>query len=342
MDIGVMGYERVVKARLGERGLTAIIAVHDTTLGPSLGGTRMWPFSSEEEALRDVLSLSRNMTFKAAMAGLKLGGGKSVIIGDPKKDKSEKLFSDFGALVESLEGRYIASEDVGTEVADIEIAGKVTKHVVGTDPAKGGSGDPSPMTALGVFHGMRACLETVFGSEIFKGRRIAVQGAGKVGSYLAKRLVEAGAEVVISDVDSEKLQALQKELAIEICSPGEIHEQSCDVFSPCALGGLLNDETIAKLKCRVIAGGANNQLEHHRLAETLDKLGILYVPDYVINAGGLINVAAELGGYVRREVEEKVIELYLRVAHVLKIARESGVTPLEAANRMAQEILRKK
>lgn len=338
-DIIVDGHQQVVKCQVGEKKLTAIIAIHDTTLGSSLGGTRMWPYPSEDEALQDVLRLSRDMTYKAAAAGLKLGGGKSVIIGDPKKDKTEKLFREFGKFIDSLNGKYIASEDVGTEVTDVDTIRKETKHAVGIDPAEGGSGDPSPMTALGVFEGMKTCLEKTFGSDNFKDCTIAIQGAGKVGSYLTELLVEAKAHVIVADIQQEKANRLRERLGVDACAPDQIYDQPCDIFSPCALGGVINNETIPRLRCRIIAGGANSQLESPDSADKLQHRKILYVPDFVVNAGGLISVASELTGLLKEEVERQVKMIRQRVAEVIESAIKSNTNPLHEANRLVEEVL---
>jgi leucine dehydrogenase len=341
LDIEGCEHQRVVKCEVGEKNLTAIIAIHDTTLGPSLGGTRMWPYTSESDAIQDVLKLSRDMTFKATAAGLKLGGGKSVIIGDPRKDKTEKLFRDFGKFIESLKGQYIASEDVGTEVADIELMRTETKHAVGTDLAKGGSGDPSPMTALGVFQGMRACLEKVYGTDDFSNRTIAIQGAGKVGSYLAELLINAKAKVIVTDVDTEKLSTLQEGLDITTCIPDEIYDYPCDIFSPCALGGTINHQIIPGIRTKIISGGANNQLESPDCADELHNKNILYAPDFVINAGGLISVSSELAGFIREEVEAQVKAIHKRVTTILDNAVKSNSNPLQEANRLVANALKR-
>jgi leucine dehydrogenase len=332
-------HEQVVFCRLGRANLRAIIAIHDTTLGPALGGTRMWPYASETEALHDVLNLSRDMTYKAAAAGLKLGGGKAVILGDPKTDKTEEMFSAFGRFVDTLGGRYIASEDVGTEVADIDVARRETEHVVGTNPEARGSGDPSPMTALGVFHGIRACTRYLFDTESLAGLKVAVQGAGKVGSYLVWKLAEAGAEVVVADIDERKVAPLVEHERVTACDPQGIYDRECDFFAPCALGNAIDAETEPRLKCRVVAGGANTQLESPDLADRLHGRGILYIPDFIINAGGLINVASEVLSFDREHVEREVAGIYDRVARLLEMADGEGKAPLSCANRIVEGIL---
>jgi leucine dehydrogenase len=334
-------HEQVVFCQAKDVGLKAIIAIHDTTLGPALGGTRMWSYASETEALKDVLRLSRGMTYKAAAAGLPLGGGKAVIIGDPKKDKSQALFRSYGRFVNSLDGRYITAEDVGTNVFDMECALLETDFVTGTDPCHGGSGDPSPYTALGTFYGIKACLSKVFGDDSFKGRTFAVQGVGAVGAHLVGHLVKNGAKVIACDIDKDKLAAVKKEFSIETVPPEDIYKVKCDVFSPCALGAVINDKTIEYLQCKIVAGGANNQLERLDHADALKKRGICYAPDYVINAGGLMNVFLELEGYSRERCERMVQNIYHNVARVLKIADEMGVTTARAADVMVEQHLEK-
>jgi len=334
-------HEQVVFCQAKDVGLKVIVAIHDTTLGPALGGTRMWPYASETEALRDVLRLSRGMTYKAAAAGLPLGGGKAVIIGDPKKDKSQALFRSYGRFINSLDGRYITAEDVGTNVFDMECAFLETDYVVGTDPTHGGSGDPSPFTALGTFYGIKACLNKVYGDESLKGRTFAVQGAGKVGADLIRHLVKNGAKVIACDIDKDKVNSLKQEVSIETVPPDDIYNVKCDVFSPCALGAIINDKTVELLKCKIVAGGANNQLERIDHADILKKRGICYAPDYVINAGGLMNVFLELEGYSRERCERMVQNIYHNVGRVLKIADEMGVTTARAADVMVEEHLEK-
>ncbi|MCS6837581.1 MAG: leucine dehydrogenase, partial [Bdellovibrionaceae bacterium] len=279
-------------------GLKAIIAIHNTTLGPALGGTRMWDYKSEEEALIDVLRLSKGMTYKAAASGLNLGGGKAVIIGNPKTQKSEALFRAFGQFVNSLNGRYITAEDVGTCVTDMEHIFMETPWVTGIPKEFGGSGDPSPYTAHGVLMGIKAAVAFHLKTDSLRGIRVAVQGLGHVGYHLVGYLIQEGAQILASDIDPEKVEKVKKEYPqVTIVSPQEILFSACEVLAPCALGGIVNDETIPKLKCKIIAGGANNQLLERRHGDHLKELGILYAPDYVINAGGLINVVVELEGY---------------------------------------------
>ena len=318
-----LDHENLVFCNNSEVGLRAIIGIHNTTLGPALGGTRMWPFASEAEAITDVLRLSRGMTYKAAAAGLNLGGGKAVIIADPKKDKTEELFRAFGRFVESLGGRYITAEDVGTSVEDMEYVYMETKHVTGITTALGGSGDPSPVTAFGVYQGMKAAVLEKLGKDSLKGLKIAVQGVGHVGYYLVEYLVQEGASVIVTDIDKD------------------MQHEAVDIFSPCALGAIVNDETIPRLKCQIIAGGANNQLKSERHGLELEKREILYAPDYVINAGGLINVSIELEGYNRDRALRRAGQIYDRLLEVFAIAKEENIPTSEAADRMAEKRIRR-
>lgn len=334
-------HEQVVFCEDKRAGLRAIIAIHDTTLGPALGGTRMWPYKTEEEALRDVLRLSRGMTYKASAAGLNLGGGKAVILGDPRTDKSEALFRVFGRFVESLNGRYITAEDVGTSVHDMEYIFMETKYVTGVAPAHGGSGDPSPVTALGVFVGMKAGLRAAFGTDSFQGKRVALQGLGNVGRNLLGDLVKAGAKVIVTDVDEERCERARREHGVDVVGVDAIYDVPCDVFSPNALGAVLNDNTIPRLKCKVVCGGANNQLAEERHAVALRERGVLYCPDYVVNAGGLINVYVEMEGYVRERALRMAEGIGANLERVIKIASEQGITTAAAADRFAEERIQK-
>lgn len=334
-------HEEIVFFQDKSVGLKAIVAIHDTTLGPALGGTRMWNYATEEEALRDVSRLSRGMTYKAAAAGLNLGGGKAVIIGDPKKDKTELLFRAYGRFINSLNGRYITAEDVGTDVNDMEYIFTETDYVVGIETSQGGSGNPAPFTALGVFQGMKICLRKVFGEENFKGRTVLVQGVGQVGTHLIRRLKTAGAKVLACEIDEEKLKKSQTELGFEAVSIKEIYHTPCDIFVPCALGGVINDETVNQLKCKIIVGSANNQLEKPEHAKALKERGILYAPDYVVNAGGLINVYLELEGYSRERAERMTRGIYYNLKKILEIAEEKGLTTDAAASLMVEDRLKK-
>lgn len=330
-------HEQVLFCEDKRAGLKAIIAIHDTTLGPALGGTRMWAYKNEQEALVDVLRLSKGMTYKAAAAGLNLGGGKAVIIGDPRSDKSEAMFRVFGRFIESLNGRYITAEDVGTSVHDMEYIFMETKYVTGVAPAHGGSGDPSPVTAFGVYQGLKASANAVFGSQSVAGKRVAVQGLGNVGHNLVRHLVEDGAEVTVTDIDEARCEAMREEHGVKVVGVDEIYDVDCDIFSPNALGAVLNDQTIPKLKAKVVCGGANNQLAEERHAKALGDRGILYAPDYVVNAGGLINVYVEMEGYVRERALRMAEGIYANTERVINISREQGVTTAQAADRFAEE-----
>jgi len=331
-------YEEVVFFHDPPTGLKAIVAIHSTALGPALGGTRFWPFESEEEALRDVLRLSRGMTYKAAAAGLDLGGGKAVIIGDPKRDKSEELLRAYGRFIETLGGRYITAEDIGTARDDMDVIRRETHYVTGVAPELGGSGDPSPVTAYGVYLGMLACMEEVGQEHSLQGRRVAVQGVGKVGYHLVKHLVEdGGANVVVSDIDVDLVARAVRDFGVDTADPDKIHAAECDIFAPCAMGGIIRDDTIPELKCSIVAGSANNQLGRPEHGEALAGAGILYAPDYVINAGGLINVADELQGYNAERARARVESIYRTLREIFNIARDRHVTTSAAADAFATE-----
>jgi leucine dehydrogenase len=330
-------HEQVVFCHDKDCGLKAIIAIHNTTLGPALGGTRMWPYKSEEDALVDVLRLSKGMTYKASAAGLNLGGGKAVIIGDPKKDKSEALFRTFGAYVNSLNGKYITAEDVGTTVHDMSHIFMETPYVTGIPISFGGSGDPSPFTAHGVFMGVKASVKEKLKTDSLKGLRVAVQGLGNVGRNLVEFLVKEGAVVSVADIDNERVRAICDQFSVAAVDPDQIITSECDVLAPCALGAVINDQTIGKLKCKIVAGGANNQLAEHRHGDALLELGILYAPDYVINAGGLMNVFVELEGYSRERAFEKTKQVYDNLMQVYQISREERIATHRAADRLAEK-----
>jgi len=298
----------------------------------------MYPYASEDEAVVDVLRLARAMTYKAAASGLNLGGGKSVIIGDPDKDKSEELFRSFGRYLETLGGRYIVAEDVGTSTEDMENIRIETSHVVGVDVTHGGSGDPSPFTALGVLQGMKACAEEVFGSPSLQDRTVAVQGAGHVGANLCQLLHDReGANLIVTDVDPRAVQRMVAVFGAKPVEPDEILSIPCDVFAPCALGAVVNDETLPDFRCSVIAGSANNILYEPRHGEALVEHGILYAPDYVINAGGLINVADELEGYNETRATKRVMRIYDSMKTVIAISKRDGVPTHVAADTLALE-----
>jgi leucine dehydrogenase len=330
-------FEEVVFFHDAPSELQGIVAIHSTALGPSLGGTRFYPFKTEEDALRDVLRLARGMTYKSAAAGLDLGGGKAVIIGDPKRSKSEELLRAYGRFLESLGGRYITAEDVGTTGDDMDMIRRETRFVTGVSPAMGGSGDPSPVTAWGVYQGMIACAEEAWKDASLTGKRIAVQGVGKVGYHLCKHLVDAGASLVVADVDVDAVARAVREFGCDTAEPDKIHAEECDVFAPCALGGIIRDDTIPSLKCRVVAGAANNQLAAPEHGEQLAELGILYAPDYIINAGGIINVADELRGYDRDRAMRQVEGIYRTLRRIFSMASEQGITTARAADHLAME-----
>lgn len=331
-------HEQIVICSEPTIGLKAIIAIHDTTLGPALGGTRMWNYENEQEALRDVLRLSRGMTYKAAISGLNLGGGKAVIIGDPREDKNEQLFRAFGRYVDSLGGRYITAEDVGIDVKDMEWVNMETKYVTGTPKATGGSGDPSPVTAYGVYMGIKASAKKAYGSDSLEGKRIAIQGAGHVSSYLAKLLSKENADLYICDIYQEKAEKVADETGAEVVDPDDIYGLDVDIFSPCALGGVVNDDTIPQFKCDIIAGGANNVLdEEDKHGNILLDEGIIYAPDYVINAGGLINVASELEGYNEERAHDKASRIYDTILDILNYSEDNNTPTYAASNILAEK-----
>lgn len=328
------GYEQIVYFQDEETGLKGITCIHDTTLGPALGGTRLWNYATEEEALIDVLRLARGMTYKNAAAGLNLGGGKTVIIGDAKKVKSEAFWRAYGRFVQSLNGRYITAEDVNTTPEDMDYIAMETKHVTGLRQT---SGDPSPVTAYGVYWGMKAACQEKFGSDSLTGKRVAVQGVGHVGYHLVKHLVEEGAEVIIADINPKNIEKVTTDFpSVKVIDPKEIYSVDCDIFAPCALGGVINDETIPQLKCLVVAGSANNVLKDDEHGKKLQEKGILYAPDYVINAGGAINVYQELIGYDRNEALNKTQKIYQRLLEIFQIAKDENITTQEAADRYAE------
>jgi leucine dehydrogenase len=313
-------------------GYRGIIAIHDTALGPALGGTRFWNYATDAEALIDVLRLSRGMTFKAAVAGLNLGGGKAVIIGDNKTTHREMVMRAHGRAVESLGGRYITAEDVGTSVEDMDYIHMETSHVVGM---AGKSGDPSPVTAYGTYRGIKACALKRYGSDALTDRSVVIQGAGHVGYYLAQDLREEGAKVFVADIDAGRVQRCIDELGCESVAVEEVYDVEADVFAPCALGAILNDETIPRLNVDIVAGAANNQLARSEHAKALQERDILYAPDYVINAGGLINVYSELAGWTLERSKRKAGEIYRTLLHIFEIAEDAGITNAEAADEVA-------
>ena len=329
-------HEQIVFGYDKDAGLQTIIAIHDTSLGPAIGGTRMWPYESEEDALNDVLRLSRGMTEKAAIAGLNLGGGKGVIIGDPDKDKNEILFRAYGRLIEGLHGRFITAEDVGTDVRDMEWVRAETDYVAGISITLGGSGDPSPMTAHGICHGMKACIEEVLGTSTLANITVALQGLGHVGMHLAELLHKEKVKLIVTDLHEERIQSAVDRFNATPVLPDEIYSVEADIFAPCALGGVINDETIPKFKFRIIAGPANNQLaDEQKHGHLLKEKGILYAPDYVINAGGLINVANEIEGYHRQRALSQVENIYTILRRVLQVSKVEGIPTNVASDRIA-------
>lgn len=334
-------HEQIVFCSHPDAGLKAIIAIHDTTLGPALGGVRMWSYASEKEAINDALRLARGMTYKAAISGLNLGGGKGVIIGDPQKDKNEQLFRAFGRFVDGLAGRYITAEDVGMTEREMEWIFAETKYVTGIPKSRGGSGDPSPVTAYGVYMGMKASAQKAYGSDSLEGKRIGIQGAGSVATHLARLLRSENVKLFVTDIFEEKAMNLARETGAEVIHPNQIYTLELEIFSPCALGGIVNDDTINHLACDIIAGGANNILDREvRHGQMLKDLGILYAPDYVINAGGIINVASELEGYNEHMAMEKASHIYDTALRIFNYAEEHNITTNEASNILAEERIR--
>jgi leucine dehydrogenase len=329
-----LDHEQLVFCREPSIGYRGLIAIHNTVLGPALGGTRYWQYKSEDEAVTDALRLARGMTYKAAVAGLALGGGKSVILADSKRTDREAIFRAHGRFVETLKGRYITSEDVGTSPVDMDYIHLETQHVVGL---RGRSGDPSPVTATGVYRGMKASARWKFGSEDLAGRTVAVQGTGHVGYHLCKFLAEEGAKLVVTDIAKEKVDRVVDEFRAKAVKPEAIYAVEADIFAPCALGACINDQTIPLLKAKVVAGGANNVLAEPRHGEELEKRGILYAPDYVINAGGLINVNSELQGWSAERAQRKAAEIYDTMVRVFELAREERLPTYRAADRLAEK-----
>lgn len=330
------GHEQVLFCYDKATGLKAIIAIHDTTLGPALGGCRMWPYATEEETLEDALRLSRGMTYKSAASGQNHGGGKAVIWGDPRTDKSEELFRAFGQFVQTLGGRFVTGTDVGTEKTDFIYSRMESPHLVALPEEYGGSGDSSIITAYGVWRGMKAAAMHMWGNNSLKGRKVAVQGLGKVGYHLVEHLSDEGAEITVTDIVPENIQRARDSFSVRVVSAEEIYDQECDIFSPNALGSVINDVTIPRLTCRIVAGAANNQLKEPRHGEELHRRGILYAPDYVINAGGLIQVADELQGYNRDRAFRKTSMIYDRLLEIFAISKAEGIPTHAAADRMAE------
>ncbi len=326
-------HEQLVFCHEPSSGYRGLIAIHNTTLGPALGGTRYWHYKSEADAVVDALRLSRGMTYKAAVAGLSLGGGKAVVLANHGLHDREAVFRAHGRFVETLKGRYITAEDVGTSPADMDYIHLETEHVVGL---QGRSGDPSPVTAYGVYRGLKACAKVKFGSDSLAGKTIAVQGCGHVGYYLCRHLQEEGARLVVTDIDSQKVKRVVEEMRAKAVGLDEIYGVQADVFAPCALGATINDATIPQIKAHIVAGAANNQLAEERHGDMLEERGVLYAPDFVINAGGLINVNSELEGWSAERAQRKAGEIYDTLLRLFDLAKEEGLPTYRAADRLAE------
>ncbi len=337
-QLSIFGHQKVVFCNDRDTGLKAIIAIHDTTLGPALGGTRMWSYKTEAEALQDVLRLSRGMTYKAAITGLNLGGGKAVIIGDSRLDKTEALMRRYGRFIKNLNGSFITAEDVGTTPKDMEYIRMETEHVTGVPESLGGSGDPSPVTAKGVFMGIKACVKELYGTDSLAGKSVAVQGIGNVGENLVHLLREENAKVYISDINEDRLTQVAKKYGAEAVANNSIFDLDIDIYAPCALGAIINTETIHKLKCAIIAGAANNQLADEQVhGKMLLEKGILYAPDYLINAGGLINCYSEIAGFSKKRTMQLAENIYEATRSVLKKSKTDNIPTNEAANKIAEK-----
>ncbi|MGP8217122.1 MAG: Glu/Leu/Phe/Val family dehydrogenase [Bacteroidia bacterium] len=332
-------HEEVLFCNDNATGLKALIAIHSTVLGPSLGGCRIWNYNNEQEALNDVLRLSRGMTYKASVAGLNLGGGKSVIMGDSKTIKSEALMRRFGRFVDDLGGKYITAEDVGSNSRDMEYIHMETRHVTGIPESMGGSGDPSPVTAYGVLLGMKAAAHERWGSDSLHGKKVSVQGIGNVGEHLVKHLSDEGAVIYITDINQDKLKAVAAKYKAEVVGLDEVYDLNVDIYAPCALGATINNDTLNRLKCSVIAGSANNQLADEKVhGEALVKKGIIYAPDFVINSGGLINVYAELGGtYNKTRAMQHADKIYDITRSIFSLAKSEKIPTYLAANKVAEK-----
>ncbi|MFF0475399.1 Leu/Phe/Val dehydrogenase [Streptomyces sp. NPDC004284] len=334
------GHEQVVLCQDRATGLKAVIAIHNTALGPALGGTRFYPYATEAEAIADALNLSRGMSYKNAMAGLDLGGGKAVIIGDPEQIKTEELLLAYGRFVASLGGRYVTACDVGTYVADMDVVARTNQWTTGRSPENGGAGDSSVLTAFGVFQGMRAAAQTLWGDPTLRGRKVGVAGVGKVGHYLVEHLLEDGAEVVITDVREESVRRItdkHPQVAVVADTDALIRVEDLDVYAPCALGGALNDATVPVLTAKIVCGAANNQLAHPGVEKDLEERGILYAPDYVVNAGGVIQVADELHGFDFDRCKAKATKIFDTTLEIFARAKADGIPSAAAADRIAEQ-----
>ncbi len=332
--IGEHSHEQVSLWSEPDIGYRGVVAIHNTTLGPALGGTRMWAYENDLEALIDVLRLSRGMTYKAAVAGLNLGGGKSVIVGDPNATDRADIFRAHGRHVQSMCGRYITAEDVGTSPSDMEYVREETEYVVGL---AGRSGDPSPVTALGVYRGMQACAKTRWGTDSLSGKTVTVQGVGHVGYYLCKHMHDEGASLVVTDIEPDRVKRVVDEFGAKAVGADDIYGVEADIFAPCALGAVVNDETLPALKVEIVAGAANNVLDEERHGDALHERGILYAPDYAVNAGGLINVNAEVEGWDLDRSHKKASEIYDTILKIVQIADDKGIPTYRAADRLAED-----
>jgi valine dehydrogenase (NAD+) len=331
------GHEQVVFCHDPASGLRAIIAIYSTALGPALGGTRFYPYASEEDAVTDVLHLAKGMAYKNALAGLDLGGGKAVIWGDPARDKTEALLRAYGRFVESLNGRYYTACDVGTYVRDMDVVARESHFVTGRSPEHGGAGDSSVLTAYGVFQGMRAAAAHRWGADSLAGRRVAVAGVGKVGRHLVRHLLEDGASAVVADVNPAAVEAVRAAYPqVEAVSVDEIASVAADIYAPCALGGALSDETVPSLRAEIVCGAANNQLAHEGVDKLLADRGILYAPDFCVNAGGVIQVADEIDGFSFERAKARAAGIYDTTLTILRTADTEGLTPAVAADRLAE------
>ncbi len=335
--MSIFDHEQVVFCQDKSTGLKAIIAVHNTVMGPAVGGTRMWAYATEGDAITDALRLSRGMTYKSALAGLNIGGGKAVIIGDARKDKNEALIRRFGKFVNSLGGKYITAEDVGISTKDMEYVKMETNHVVGLPEYRGGSGDPSPVTAYGVYMGMKASAKELTGSDSLTGKKVMVQGVGHVGEYLVEHLVKESAEVTIADIYDDRVKDVMTKYNVKAVDVKAVYETPMDIYSPCALGATINDETLQQLGCSIICGAANNQLKDETMhGEAVLKRGILYAPDYLVNAGGIINCYWEIIGYNRQAALSQAENIYATTLNIYKKSKEENIPTYLAANKLAE------
>lgn len=337
-QLSALGHKKVVFCNDPDTGLKAIIAIHDTTLGPAIGGTRMWNYATEAEALEDVLRLSRSMTYKAAITGLNLGGGSAVIIGDARKEKSEAMMRSYGRFIKNLNGEFITAEDVGTTMKDMEYIRMETNHVTGVPESIGGAGDPSPVSAKGIFLGIKACVKEVFGTDMLAGRSVVVQGTGSVGERLVELLRNENVEVFVSDINEERLQYVAKKYKAKAVDADKVFAMDVDIYAPCALGATVNDTTIPKMKFAIIAGSANNQLANEQVhGKLLLEKNILFAPDYLINAGGLINCYSELTGFGKKRTMQLTENIYDATRNVIKLSKTENIPTIRAANRIAEQ-----